>query len=93
VHLYLSRRVHERLSSRRAAVLQGYDGKLQEFLDFVLGQYVEREVGELTVDRLPSLLELKYRDVVDAAAQLGGDPKKIRKAFILSQRELYMGSG
>lgn len=82
----------ERVSSRRTAVLRGYDPKLQDFLDFVLGQYVDRGVEELAAERLPSLLVLKYRDISDAALRLGGDPGKIREAFIQSQKELYSGA-
>ena len=55
--------------------------KLQAFLDFVLSQYVKEGVGELDQAKLPHLLELKYRAVSDAAAELGG-VAKIRDAFI-----------
>lgn len=79
----------ERVSARRGAVLSPYDPKLQEFLDFVLGQYVERGVDELGADRLAPLLELKYRAVSDAATKLGGDVKAIRAAFLQSQARLY----
>jgi type I restriction enzyme R subunit len=79
----------ERVASRRGAVLSPYDPKLQEFLDFVLGQYVERGVDELGADRLAPLLELKYRAVSDAAIKLGGDVKAIRAAFLQSQARLY----
>lgn len=79
----------ERANARRGAVLLPFDQRLQSFLEFVLGQYVERGVEELGQDRLPSLLELKYRAVSDATAQLGGDPKRIREAFVGFQRVLY----
>lgn len=79
----------ERVVQRKSAVLSGYDSKLQEFLDFVLGQYVERGVDELGADRLAPLLELKYRAVSDAAARLGGDVKAIRTAFVESQARLF----
>jgi len=79
----------ERATARRAAVLSPFDERLGEFLDFVLGQYVDRGVEELGQDRLPRLLELKYRAVADATAQLGGDPRRIREAFIGFQRTLY----
>lgn len=79
----------ERVASRRGAVLRPYDLKLQEFLEFVLGQYVERGVDELGADRLAPLMELKYSAVSDAAAKLGGDVKAIREAFLRSQARLY----
>jgi len=79
----------ERVAQRKSAVLGGHDPKLQEFLDFVLGQYVERGVDELGADRLAPLLELKYRAVADAATKLGGDVKAIRTAFVESQARLF----
>ena len=79
----------ERVASRRGAVLGPYDPRLQEFLDFVLGQYVERGVDELGADRLAPLLELKYLAVSDAAIKLGGDVNAIRAAFLQSQARLY----
>lgn len=79
----------ERVAQRKSAVLSGQDPKLQDFLDFVLGQYVERGVDELGADRLAPLLELKYRAVSDAATRLGGDVKAIRTAFVESQARLF----
>ena len=79
----------ERVAQRKGAVLGGHDPRLQEFLDFVLGQYVERGVDELGADRLAPLLELKYQAVADAAQRLGGDVKAIRSAFVDSQARLF----
>lgn len=78
----------ERVDRRRAGILASYDEKLQTFLDYVLAQYVKEGVGELDQAKLPTLLELKYRAVNDAAAQLGG-VARIREAFIGFQRRLY----
>jgi type I restriction enzyme, R subunit len=80
----------ERVDTRREQIFSHYDHKLQAFLDFVLCQYVKEGVGELDQAKLPHLLELKYRAVSDAAAQLGG-VAQIRDAFIGFQRHLYGG--
>jgi type I restriction enzyme R subunit len=80
----------ERVDTRREQIFSYYDHKLQAFLDFVLCQYVKEGVGELDQAKLPHLLELKYRAVSDAAAQLGG-VAQIRDAFIGFQRHLYDG--
>jgi type I restriction enzyme, R subunit len=80
----------ERVTTRRDKIFARYDQKLQAFLDFVLSQYVKEGVGELDQAKLPHLLELKYRAVSDAAAQLGG-VAPIRDAFIGFQRHLYEG--
>jgi type I restriction enzyme R subunit len=78
----------ERVNTRRGQIFSHYDHKLQAFLGFVLSQYVKEGVGELDQAKLPHLLELKYRAVSDAAAELGG-VTQIRNAFIGFQRHLY----
>lgn len=78
----------ERVEERKEVIFSQYDEKLQAFLDFVLAQYVQEGVGELDQEKLPHLLELKYRAVSDAAEQLGG-VSRIREAFIGFQKHLY----
>ena len=65
-----------------------YIGKQQEFLDFVLEQYVKSGVGELDRSKLPQLLELKYHDLRDAVAELGS-VGTIGEVFIGFQEYLY----
>jgi len=45
-------------------------------------------VGELDQEKLPSLLELKYNAISDAAAELGS-VAGIRDVFVGFQRYLY----
>lgn len=78
----------ERVEQHRDEIFSQYDENLQTFLDFVLSQYVQEGVGELDKEKLPHLLELKYRAVRDAAEQLGG-VARIRDAFIGFQKHLY----
>jgi type I restriction enzyme R subunit len=78
----------ERVETRKGNILGRYDPKLQAFLDFVLGQYVNQGVGELDQEKLGDLLQLKYHTVTDAADQLGGIPA-IRDTFVGFQRFLY----
>ncbi len=78
----------ERVKQHRPQIMSAYDAKLQTFLDFVLDQYVRSGVEELDNDKLPSLLTLKYRDLGDAVAELGGVPA-IRSAFLGFQPRLY----
>jgi type I restriction enzyme, R subunit len=66
----------------------GQDEKASEFIDFVLGRYVEEGSNVLTLDRLPTLVELKYSTVADAAARFG-DVKVIKSLFIECQKRLY----
>jgi type I restriction enzyme R subunit len=78
----------ERADASRPMITSQYDAKLQAFLNFVLSQYVQEGVGELDQEKLPHLLELKYRAISDAARELGG-VANIRDAFIGFQRHLY----
>ncbi len=78
----------ERVSTHRNVIFFHYADKQQEFLDFVLGHYVEQGVGELDQDKLPHLLELKYHAVIDAVAALG-DVAHIREVFVGFQKHLY----
>ena len=78
----------ERAEGRRASIFSHYDAKLQAFLGFVLSQYVREGVGELDQGKLPQLLELRYRAVSDAAAELGG-VARMRDAFVGFQAHLY----
>ncbi len=78
----------QRADASRAYIAASYDAKLQAFLGFVLVQYVKEGVGELEEAKLPHLLELRYRAVSDAAAELGG-VAAIRSAFVGFQQHLY----
>lgn len=68
--------------------LGSYDTKQQEFLNFVLKQYVNSGVYELDEDKLSPLLLLKYNAITDAKRELG-DITSIRNTFIGFQTYLY----
>ncbi len=78
----------ERVNARRSLILAHYGDKQQEFLAFVLDQYISQGVGELDDQKLPHLIELKYHAVADAVAQLG-QVSTIREMFIGFQKHLY----
>lgn len=86
-HAPISR--EERVDSRRSSILDKYTDSQQEFLDFVLGHYVEQGVSELDQDKLPDLLELKYHSISDAVTELGSIAD-IRDAFVGFQKQLYV---
>lgn len=77
----------ERASKAKLQILD-YDAKQQEFLNFVLEQYVRDGVNELDDKKLPELLELKYKAIADAKRELG-NIKSIRENFIGFQKNLY----
>jgi len=73
----------------RAKIQLGeYNPKQQEFLNFVLDQYVKEGFEELDLEKLPDLLELKYKAIADAKRVLG-DVRSIRETFIGFQEHLY----
>lgn len=82
----ISRR--ERVFANKHLIFSRYVEKQQEFLDFVLNQYIQEGIGELDDEKLPNLLELKYRNVNDAVKELGS-VKEIRTIFMEFQQFLY----
>jgi len=78
----------ERVNTRKSLIFAQYGDKQREFLGFVLAQYIKQGVGELDVQKLPDLIELKYHSVVDAAEELG-KAADIREMFIGFQEHLY----
>ncbi|MFC1544593.1 EcoAI/FtnUII family type I restriction enzme subunit R [Gemmatimonadota bacterium] len=82
----------ERVDTHKGIIFSRYADKQQEFLYFVLDQYVNQGVGELDEEKLPNLLELKYKAINDAIAELGS-VSDIRKVFIGFQEYLYAREG
>jgi len=78
----------ERVATHKGNIFSRYDYKQQEFIDFVLEQYIKEGVDELATDKLTDLLELKYHNVNDAVAELGV-PANIREVFVGFQKYLY----
>lgn len=78
----------ERVIAHKALIFSRYLGKQQEFLDFVLEQYIKEGVGELDRSKLRKLLDLKYYTVSDALAELGS-VATINEVFIGFQQYLY----
>jgi type I restriction enzyme, R subunit len=78
----------ERVSARADLIYLPYDKKQREFLHFVLDQYERQGVGELDVEKLKHLVELKYHSIEDAVSELGS-VAAIRDVFIEFQQHLY----
>ncbi len=78
----------ERVDTHKGKIFSRYDYKQQEFIDFVLRQYIKEGVEELSADKLSDLLNLKYHNVNDAVAELG-EPANIREVFVGFQKYLY----
>jgi type I restriction enzyme R subunit len=73
----------------RPAIAAKFTDKQQAFLDFVLAQYVQAGVDELSRDKLTPLLKLKYNNAIaDAFADLG-PPAQVGMIFADFQQYLY----
>ncbi|WP_269539404.1 EcoAI/FtnUII family type I restriction enzme subunit R [Cerasicoccus fimbriatus] len=78
----------ERVDSHRTAIFEGYSSPQQEFIDFVLNQYVQNGVETLAYSELKRLLTLKYHSPMDAPQYLG-PVSEIRELFSGFQHHLY----
>ena len=79
----------ERAERSKNVVFTQYTPNQQVFLDFVLSEYVAVGVGELDLEKLPDLLQLKYGGVREGVQQLG-DENEIREIFSDFQQYLYV---
>ena len=78
----------ERVTARKSEILDPLDAKQQQFLAFVLHQYIQEGVQELSQEKLPALLELKYHGVREAVEELG-EIAGITEIFTGFQKHLY----
>jgi type I restriction enzyme R subunit len=78
----------DRAAAAHAAAITEFTDKQQAFVDFVLAQYVRQGVDELDAEKLSPLLQLKYRALSDAFADLG-KPDQVRRMFAGFQKFLY----
>lgn len=78
----------ERATESRKVILTGLDDNEIEFIEFVLSKYIAIGSDELDEEKLPQLLNLKYKSISDAETALGG-VNKIRSIFFGFQKNLY----
>lgn len=76
----------ERANMCREKAMGRYEASLQEFLDFVLTQYVKE--GSKELESPVGLIRSKYSTPLDAEEKLGS-MQKIREAFVGFQQYLY----
>jgi type I restriction enzyme, R subunit len=89
-HIAYSRTLLPRVrrAERAKIYFNDYNPAQQEFLNFVLDQYVKVGVEELDDEKLGNLLILKYKAIADAKKELG-EIAAIRNTFIGFQEHLY----
>ena len=61
----------------------------REFLDFILSRYIESGWEELSAERLPQLLRLRYGSSISDAQRHLGKTEDIRERFFSLQESLY----
>jgi len=77
-----------RVASSQSEIFALLNPKQKEFLEFVLSKYIESGVEELDQDKLPLLLQNKYKSLADALDVLG-DTTVISTLFNEFQKHLY----
>ena len=75
----------------REDMLKRLSRQQQDFVDFILQMYVRNGFKELGLDKLGTLIDMKYHSIADAKRQLQMDPVAMKDFFIGMQRELYNG--
>lgn len=77
-----------RVDQNRKQILDDINEKESDFLNFVLSKYEKDGFEELSEEKLPVLLNLKYHAIADAEEKLGS-VVEIRKNFFEFQKKLY----
>ncbi len=79
----------ERVAATKEIIFSYYhESNQQAFLDFVLSKYIDDGVSELAQEKLPILLNIKYKSTSDAVDKLGRTDS-IKDMFIGFQQHLY----
>ena len=80
----------ERVRLMHEEILNEITEKQVPFMEFVLQQYVENGVDELSLNQLPELVKLKYGTIKDACDKMGVTGKDLKKLFTDFQKTLYV---
>lgn len=78
----------KRVESRSTVIYDGLSGEQREFVDFLIDKYIHVGVDELSMDKLPILLGMKYGTVRDAINEIG-DLNITTQTFVNFQQGLY----
>jgi type I restriction enzyme R subunit len=79
----------ERVATSQATIFALLDSKQREFIEFVLSKYIESGVEELDLEKLPRLIESKYKSFEDARQFLGSEFGNLSTLFVEFQKHLY----
>jgi type I restriction enzyme, R subunit len=79
----------ERVNAAKKQVTIEFDDNQQIFINYILKQYIEQGVEELSLDKINPYLKIVYGSTMDAISNLGS-PSEIRNIFINFQKHLYL---
>ena len=79
----------ERVARHKKTVLAHVATPQQDFIQFVLRQYVNQGISELDAERLADLIRLKYGSARDGLDKLG-PLEDVRQTFCDFQKYLYL---
>ena len=78
----------ERVNEHKILIFDNYDSRQYVFIEFVLQQYVNNGVSELSDERISDLVNLKYGSPANAQIELG-KMSEISSVFSGFQKYLY----
>lgn len=78
----------ERVNEHKILIFPNYDSRQNAFIEFVLQQYIDHGVSELSDERIAALVNLKYGTPANAEVKLG-KMSQIRHVFCDFQQYLY----
>ena len=80
----------ERVRLMHDDIMNELNEKVRPFVEFVLQQYIDNGVDELSLNQLPELLKLKYGTIKDACRVMNVTSKDLNKLFTEFQKTLYV---
>ena len=78
----------ERVNKHKILIFDNYNSRQNAFIEFVLRQYINNGVSELSDERIGDLVNLKYGSPANAQLELG-KTSEIRRVFCDFQQYLY----
>ena len=76
----------------RKTTMRRLSAEQKDFIDFILGKYIEFGFKELGNDKLADLVQMKYHSMTDAIKKLSLQPQDLRALYLNMQRDMYMGA-
>jgi type I restriction enzyme R subunit len=73
----------------RQNTMKRLSNEQKSFVEFILSLYVTNGFKELGMDKLGTLVDMKYHSVFDAKRKLDMDTKGIKKLFLDLQHDMY----